>query len=419
MDAAMCTSERMTPVDTRTRNLWTYSLANAVSRFGDQYQFYAVMTLTYAITRSPIITALQMAISGLPVVLLARWTGPLADRYDPRRITFIVALVQAVLTLGYLLAKGVHAIMFLNFLVASAGVFAIPARAALLPQMVGRENLMKANARLASVNGGVLLIAPALAGTLITITGPTWAFLFNSLSFLFPAVAMLFIKPMESEVHRSSPPASGSVWSIAWEFLRQRPDLLLLVVTYEIYTLGMWAVNAIFYPYAVEVLHGGAAALGWSVSAYYGAYLLTGIVMERWGNRLRNPRFLYVGYLVGTAIWAGYTLTKSIWVAVALSAFDGLIFTFATTQFDTRVQEEAPPSDRGRIYAVMQAADRAVTTTGVVSGGALATYGSILGGIGWSSGLTAAILVGVIAPRWNSKPAAIGEQSPTSGANIR
>ena len=108
-------------MDTPSRNLWTYSLANAVSRFGDQYQFYAVTTLTYATTRSPLATALQMAISGLPVVLWARWAGPLADRYDPRRITFLVTLVQAVLTLGFLLAEGVPAILLLNFLVASVG----------------------------------------------------------------------------------------------------------------------------------------------------------------------------------------------------------------------------------------------------------------------------------------------------------
>lgn len=67
----------------------------------------------------------------------------------------------------------------------------------------------------------------------------------------------------------------------------------------------------------------------------------------------------------------------------------------------------------------MRAADRSVTIAGVVSGGALATYGSILGGIGWSSGLTAAILAGVIAPRWNRKPAVTGEHSPASNVTPR
>jgi MFS family permease len=397
----------MFAIEIRNRNLWTYSLANGISRFGDQFQFYAVTTMTYALTGSPLATAVQMAVSGLPSIVWARWTGVIADRYDPRRVTMIASLLQAVLTLGYLLAHDVAAILVLNFLVASVGAVAVPARAALLPQMVGQEHLMKANARLASVNGGVQLFAPGVAGTLIALTGPTWAFLFNSASFLFPALAMLFIKPVaELERGAVAPAAGSSVWATARDFLRERPDLLLLVITYEIYMLGMWAVNAIFYPYAEEVLHGGTAALGWSVSAYFGAYLVTGIVMERWGNRLRNPRLLYVGYLLGTVIWAGYTVTRSIWVAIALSAFDGLIFTFASTLFDTRVQEEAPPAERGRIYAVMRAGDQAATITGEVAGGALATYGSILGGIGWSSGITAAMLLGVIVPRWRAGSAA-------------
>jgi len=389
-------------LNSSTRNLWAYSAANAVSRFGDQYQFYAVTTMTYALTGSPLATAVQMAVAGLPAVLLAHWAGPVADRYDPRRVTIAVALAQAVLTLGYLLADTVLAIFLLNFLVAAVNVFAIAARAALLPQMVGRAHLLKANARLASVNGGVQLLAPALAGTLVMHTGPDLAFLVNSLSYLFPALAMLLIVPFEEPNPQSAGrPASGYVWASAWSFLRRRPDLMWLVIAYEVYILGMWSVNAIFYPYAEEILGGGAAALGWSASAYFGAYLLTGIALERWGQgALRNPRLLYAGYLLGTAIWVGYVLTRSVWVAVVLSAFDGLIFTMATTLFDTRVQEEAPAAERGRIYAVMRGGDQLVTVCGEVAGGALATYGSILGGIAWSSGLTAVLLLGVIVPRW-------------------
>ncbi|MDB4894476.1 MAG: hypothetical protein JWN15_738, partial [Firmicutes bacterium] len=63
------------------------------------------------------------------------------------------------------------------------------------------------------------------------------------------------------------------------------------------------------------------------------------------------------------------------------------------------------PAERGRIYAVMRAGDQAATITGEVAGGALATYGSILGGIGWSSGITAVMLLGVIVPRWRAGPA--------------
>lgn len=380
------------------RNLWAYSAANAISGFGDQYQFYAVTALTYALTRSPLMTAVQMAISGLPMVLLARWAGPVADRHDPRQTTIVVTLAEAVLTLGYLLAHNVSSILLLKFAIASVSVFAIPARAALLPQMVGRERLMKANARLASINGGVQLVAPALAGTLLAFTGPTWAFLFNSFSFLFPAVAMLLIRPVEELDRQTSSPRSAG--AAAWAFLRQRPDLMLLVLTYEVYTLGMWAINAIFYPYAVEVLHAGTAVLGWSVSAYFGAYLITGLALEHWGNRLRGPRLLYVGYLLGTMVWAGYALTHSVWVAIALSAVDGLVFTFATTVFDTRIQEEAPAPERGTIYAVLRAGTSAATITGEVGGGALATWSSILGGIIWSSGITAALLLGVILPGW-------------------
>ncbi|HYG60356.1 MAG TPA: MFS transporter, partial [Symbiobacteriaceae bacterium] len=111
-----------------SRNLWIYASANAVSRFGSQFQFLAITALTYAITKSPMATAVQMAATGLPFVLLARWAGVPADRYDPRRVVIAMSLVQAFLTLGYLLSSHVAWFTFLSFLVSTASVFMLPAR---------------------------------------------------------------------------------------------------------------------------------------------------------------------------------------------------------------------------------------------------------------------------------------------------
>lgn len=378
------------------RNLWTYALATGVSRFGSQFQFLAVTSLTYAITGSPLATAAQGAISFLPSPLLARWTGPVADRHDPRRVLTIVSLIQALLTLCYLLTESVTVVLALNFLVASAGVFLPPARAALLPQMVGRAHLLQANARLSSINGAVQLFAPALAGMILIRTGASWAFLFNSISFLFPAVAAQFIRIVEPVVTRPSEAAEASTWATTWQFLRERRDLLLLLGGYAAYSLGMWAVNALFYPYAADVLERGADVVGWSISAYFGAFLVTGLALERWGSVLRQPRLMYGGFLVGALIWSGYTLTASVPLVILLSAFDGIVYTYAFTLFQTRIQEEAPPDSRGRVFALITVGDDLAIMTGMLLGGALATWGGVLSGIRLSTGLSVVLVLAAI-----------------------
>lgn len=381
------------------RNLWIYVFAIAVSRFGSQFMFLAVTSYTYMITGSALATSVQMVATGLPTILLARWSGKAADRFDPRRVITGVCIIQAVLTLGYLRADSTGAILALNFLVSSVGVFLAPARASLLPQMVGRGNLLKANARMASVGGAVQLVAPALAGFLLVRFGPERAFLTNSLSYLFPAMAMFLIKLVEPTSDPQAKRRSVVPFGLAeaWAFFRERRELVFILGAYGAYALGMWSVNAIFYPYAVEVLKGDARVVGWSISAYFGAATVTGFVLERWGGILRSRMLLVSGYLIGAAVWAGYALTTSIPVAIILSAFDGLIFTCAVTLFETRIQEEAPAHARGRLFALVRAYDELCVASGGLAGGALATYRGIVPGIAMSAAFSAILVSGLAA----------------------
>ncbi|MFZ5825709.1 MAG: MFS transporter [Bacillota bacterium] len=374
------------------RNLWLFSLSDAMSRFGGQFQFLALITLIYSTTRSPLLTALMLTTGSLPIILLARWAGAVADRFDPRRVVAVANLVQAVLTLCFLLVDQVYAYLALTFVVTSVGVFQLTARSALLPQMVGRERILQANARLATVRGAVQLLAPGLAGTLVVLTGPEVAFVFNAASFLAPALAMLFITPVERVERPAALAANGGSGDVAWAFLRSRPDLVVVLLAFGAYEVGMWAVNALFIPYAGEILHGGADLVGWATSLYFGAGLLTGMLLERYGHVLRSHRLLYAAYFAGALVWVGYIMTRSIPVALILSAFDGIVYTYAWTLFESRVQEEAPPEARGRVFGLVRAGDEVCSVTGQVGGGLVATYGGILGGMGAFTGLTVLLL---------------------------
>lgn len=375
------------------RNLWLLSLSDGLSRFGSQFQFFAVITLIYTVTKSPLLTALQMTTGSIPVILLSRWAGAVADRYDPRRTITITTLIQAVLTLGYLLVENIWAYLALNLVVTSVGVFQMTARSALLPQLVGREQILQANARLATIRGAVQLLAPGLAGSLVVLTGHKVAFLCNAISYLVPAVVMLLITPVERV---AAPPSQGAPANgrrdMAWAFLKARPDLLFILLAFGAYEVGMWAVNALFVPYTSEILQSGADVVGWSTSFYFGASLLTGLLLERFGRVLKSPRLLYGAYFFGALVWAGYAFTRSVPVALILSAFDGIVWTYAWTLFESRIQEEAPPEARGRVFGLARAGDELCAVTGQLGGGWVAGLGGVLVGIGSFAGLTVLIL---------------------------
>ncbi|HYG59257.1 MAG TPA: MFS transporter, partial [Symbiobacteriaceae bacterium] len=215
-------------------------------------------------------------------------------------------------------------------------------------------------------------------------------FLFNAASFLVPAGAMLLVRLVEPVAHTRhvSAPALASTWA----FLRDTRGMAALLAGYGGYMLGMWSVNTIFFPYTYDVLQAGTDVVGWSISAYFGAFTVTGFVLERWGRHLRNPRLLFGAYLGGALVWAGYAFTRSVPLAILLSAFDGIVYTYAVTLFETRIQEDAPPETRGRIFGVIHAYDEVCTVSGKLLGGALAGTAGILPGIRLSAGLTAGLV---------------------------
>ena len=383
------------------KNLWLYGLSLAISRFGSQFQFLAVTSLTYAITGSPLLTALQMAVNSLPYIFLARFAGPFADRYDPRKLDAVAYSAQGLLTLLYVLTRNIYAILLLNLLVASIGVFPAVARSRLMPQMVGKDHLFQANARLASINGAAMLLAPTVAGMSLVTLGVTWAFVINSISYFFPAMAMLWIRPVETLAQeKKSTTKEKQSFAPAWTFIRSQPSHLLLLGLFAGYTVGMWAVNALFYPFCRDILDAGADVMGWSISTYFGAYLVTGLALEKWGKALRNPRLLPIGYVLGAIVWSGYTVTRSIPMILLLSAFDGIVYTFTMTRLDTWVQEEAPAQARGRVSALVRAWEELAVVTGQLGGGFIATVSGVLSGIRWSAAITLILLAsGVLVGR--------------------
>lgn len=375
------------------RNLWTLALASGVSQFGDQFHFLAITSITYSVTGSPLITALQMALNAVPSVIFARWSGALADRYNPRAVIAAISLVQSILTLSYIFTRSVPLIFTLNFLMSTLSVFSLPARAALLPQIAGRDNLLKANARLATIRGGIQLFAPGVAGTVLRLTNPTVAFLFDSFSFVVPALGMLLLKPLETA---AEPASKSKVSSPAWTFLKERPDMALLLAAHGAFMLGMWAVNAVFYPFTTEVLKAGPDVLGWSISAYFGANLVSGFLLERWGQQFKRPELLYGGYALGALVWVAYTYVRAVPAILALSFFDGSVYTAAVTLFETRVQEEAPKEAVGRIYAALRGIEQLCSLIGMLLGGAIATYVGVLSGFRWPAVISLSLIFAVM-----------------------
>ena len=142
-----------------------------------QMNLLAVGYLAFDITSSPILLAVVYGGYGLPLLCLSLFGGAISDRLERKRIiqfgqismaltTLFVAvsITTGTVTWVHLLGVAIYQGAILSFL--------MPARQAIIPQLVGKDRLTNAFALNAMGMSVTTLVAPAVAGILYATAGP-------------------------------------------------------------------------------------------------------------------------------------------------------------------------------------------------------------------------------------------------------
>ncbi len=340
------------------RNYRIYVAGTLVSNIGTWMgrvaQDWLVLTVLTAHSSLDLgyVTGLQF----LPFVLLAPWTGAIADRYPKRRILFVTQSFLALnsLVLGLLVVTGTAQLWHVYALAFAMGVATSvdnPARQAFVPEMVPMDKVSNAVAlNSASFNGG-RLIGPGLAGLMIAWWGTGPALLSNAVSFIFVIAALAVMRPSELGPAPRSRGRGGVREGL--RYVRGRRDIqLVLLLVFVLGTFGMnfQITNALM---ATAVFHMGAGEYGvlgsiMAVGSLGGALLAA----RRRIPRLRVLLAALAGFTLSTALAAlapSYPLFALALVPVGLSALTAM--TTANAMVQTRVE----PVMRGRVMALYMA----------------------------------------------------------------
>ncbi|MDP6512740.1 MAG: MFS transporter, partial [SAR202 cluster bacterium] len=144
---------------------------------GMQMQMLARGYLVYDLTGSASLLGVVNAGSSLPMLVLALFGGAIADRMERKRLIQIGQGVAGALSLGVAFAIYTGHIewwylMISGLIQGTAWAFMMPARQAIIPQLVGADKLTNAMALNAAGMSVMTLLAPALAGGLYAWAGP-------------------------------------------------------------------------------------------------------------------------------------------------------------------------------------------------------------------------------------------------------
>ncbi len=298
------------------------------------------------------VTGLQF----LPFLLLAPWTGTIADRFPKRRILLVTQALLALdsLALGLLVVSGVAQLWHVYVLAFAMGAITAvdnPARQAFVSEMVPNDRISNAVAlNSASFNGG-RLIGPGIAGLVIAWWGTGPALFLNAGSFMFVLGALFLLRPSEL---RPAPRARGRGGVVeGLRYIKGRRDIqLVLFLVFVLGTFGMnfQITNALMATVVFARGPGEYGLLGsiMAIGSLGGALLAA----RRRVPRLRVLLVALIGFTASTAVASvspTYPLFALSLIPVGLSALTAM--TTANAMVQTRVE----PVMRGRVMALYMA----------------------------------------------------------------
>jgi MFS family permease len=331
---------------------------------------YWIAVLVYAYTRGGATEAGIVAVAMLlPAALFGPLPGVLADRGSPAKILTLGYLVQA----GTLAATGIamlgHGPGYLVYTLAAAATVAItvtrPAQSVLTPRLAHRPEELTATNVVAGWNEAVsALVAPALAGVALAVSGPGWLLVALAGVTLVSAALVAPLGERETDEQKEIDDLEDAQEDKGHSMRRETVEglrvlheepgarLLVLLLAAEFVALGAYDVVAVVI--ALSLLHMGEGGPGY-LDAAFGA---GGVVAIVFTTSLVGRKRLMPALVVATVAWGASLfvlgLRASVVGALVLIACAGAGRTAFDVAGNTLLQRTAPSGVLSRVFGVLE-----------------------------------------------------------------
>jgi MFS family permease len=334
------------------RRFWYGSL---LSNIGSWMQIVAQGWLILKLTDSAFYLGLVGLVRAVPALSLTLIGGVLADRLDRRRLLLVTQTSAALLALllGILDITGVITVwQILVLAFCSASVMAIdnPTRQALIPDLVGKENIASAVGLNSAAWNAAAVIGPSVAGVLVATISTSGAFFINALSYVMVIYAVWRIAP------RPRLPRSGQSilenLTAGLSFISKDRRIWGLVIVLAIPTFFGSPYIQFMPIFAQDILHRGSGGYGLLMAAT-GIGALTGaLLVGRVSRSKRNGRTLLILTMIFATALVIFSISHWFFSSLAVLLFVGAAETLFMATGNTLLQLNVPQQMRGRVMSV-------------------------------------------------------------------
>jgi len=331
------------------------------SSIGTWMQQLAQAWLVYTLSKDPFYLGLDAFLGQAPIILFSLVGGVIADRYNRRYLLLISQYVQMACAL--VLAVLVHYdvvqvwhILCLSFVVGLAQAFGGPAYLALIPTLVGPEDLENAIALNSIQFNLARVIGPAIGGLALIKLGATWCFGLNALSFV-AVIISLYVIYVRFVPARTSEPMLTSMKQ-GFGFIRNQAGMQPLIVLAFCMTVFAFPLMVFLPVFAKEVFQRGPTTYTWFLCCSGIGSVCGALIVAGWGRLKGQGRTALLNLILLGCLIAGFALSKSVPISCLLLFCCGAALISVFTMVSSLVQAITADDMRGRVMSVYNVAFR-------------------------------------------------------------
>jgi predicted MFS family arabinose efflux permease len=341
-------------------------------------------------------------------IWLTTWTQ-VAIALVAALIAFLVAIDQ--MTIGLLL--------MLEVIGGIASSFAQPARQAIMPGLIPRNDLPAAVALNSLCFSVARFIGPALAGPIIAVWGVWPAIAANFVSYVFAAATTPLLRVEEDQ--RRGHAATKSILGETLDGLRyaaRHPGLGPILAYAAVVSVLLRGVQEILPPYVERVFGMGAEALAILTASFGVGALISGLMVAARGKLAGTTRLAVWSVLLQAIATAGFAATGWFPLGVFCAALMGAMASVHGISVQTLAQSASDPAMRGRVLSLWGLITRACPALGAL---VLGASGEVFG-LRWPTFVAAGLAAAVFVWGWSvtsRMAAALERERPPDGAEHR
>lgn len=319
-------------------------------------QFLVRGWLVYELTGSPRALGLVAAAMGIALMLFAPLGGVVADRVDKRNLIVAAQSAGGLLALVIAILISTGAIMLWHLVVASvlSGIiwaFSLPARQAIIPELVEKHRIMNAVA----ISSGAMhlsrVVFPALGGLLMSTLGTAGAYYVVVVCYMV-AVALLLRVPAVGGGAVEASASMGFHLAEGLNYIRRSPVLVALLLMAVVPIMFGMPYQMLMPVFAEDVLDVGARGLGFLMAAVGLGALAGSLVVASLGD-FRHKGLL----LLGSALLFGVTLilftqSANFYLSLLILLCVGVVNTAYLSVNNTLLQTNVEDQVRGRVMSI-------------------------------------------------------------------